>query len=101
MKKYILLIISVLLIDLILSNFIFKKTKFWVNSSWENKWWRVSSQVYHHKLLTNIKKKEKWGSKIEKELITNSIGFRDKKVQKIEKVNLNKKRILLVGDSFI
>lgn len=101
MKKYILLIISVLLIDLILSSLILKKTKFWVNSSWENKWWRISSQVYHHKILPNIKKKEKWGGKIERELITNSIGFRDKEVRKIEKVNLDKKRILLIGDSFI
>ena len=61
MKKYILLIISVLLIDLILSSLILKKTKFWVNSSWENKWWRISSQVYHHKILPNIKKKGEMG----------------------------------------
>ena len=90
-----------MLIDIIISNLIFKNTKFWDKSAWEKKWWRVSSPIYHHKILPNIKKKEKWGGKIEKELFTNSIGFRDKKIREIEKINLEKERILLVGDSFI
>ena len=101
MKKYILIFFSILLIDIIISNLIFKNTKFWDKSAWEKKWWRVSSPIYHHKILPNIKKKEKWGGKIEKELFTNSIGFRDKKIREIEKINLEKERILLVGDSFI
>ena len=51
--------------------------------------------------MFNIDKKEKWGGKIEKKLYTNSIGFRDKEIRQIEKVNTNKNSILLVGDSFI
>ena len=101
MKKFVLIIISVLAVDLIISNLIFKNTKYWENSTWEKKWWRVSSPIYHHKILPNIDKKEKWGGKIEKKLYTNSIGFRDKEIRQVEKVNTNKKRILLVGDSFI
>ena len=101
MKKFVLVIISVLAVDIIISNIVFKNTKYWENSTWEKKWWRVSSPIYHHKILSNIYKKEKWGGKIEKKLYTNSIGFRDKEIRQVEKVNLSKKRILLIGDSFI
>ena len=101
MKKFFLIFISALVIDILISNLIFKNTKYWENSNWEKKWWRVSSKIYHHKILPNIDKKEKWGGKIEKKLYTNSIGFRDKEIREVEKVNLKKKRILLVGDSFL
>ena len=101
MKKITLIIIIIISIDLILSNLIFKNTKYWANTTWNEKWWRASSPIYHHKILPNIDNIEKWGGKLEKRLITNSIGFRDKEIRKIKKINFNKKRILLIGDSFI
>ncbi len=96
--KFILIIIA---IDIILSNLIFKNTKYWSNINWEKKWWRVSSKDYHHAILPNIDKIEKWGGKIEKRVITNSIGFFDKENREVYKSNESKKRILLIGDSFI
>ncbi len=101
MKKYILFFVSALLIDIIISNLVFKNTKYWKNSTWEKKWWRVSSSIYHHDILPNIDQIEIWGEKIKQRLITNSIGFRDKEIRKISKINPDNKRILLIGDSFI
>ena len=101
MKKYILFFLSALLIDGIISNLIFKNIKYWDNNKWEKKWWRVSSSIYHHDILPNTDQIEVWGGQIKQRLITNSIGFRDKEVRKIEKVNIQQKRILLIGDSFI
>ena len=91
----------ILLIDIIISNIIFKNTSYWEYSEWEKKWWRVSSPIYHHAILPNIDKVEKWGGKIEKRVITNSLGFFDKKIRIVKKIDKNKKRLLLIGDSFI
>ena len=101
MKKYILFFLSVLFLDITMSNLIFKNTKYWDNNKWDKRWWRVPSLIYHHDILPNIDQIEVWGGQIKQRLITNSIGFRDKEVRKIEKVNIQQKRILLVGDSFI
>ena len=101
MKKIIFILLIALLIDIILSNLIFKNTIYWSNNSWDKKWWRVSSKIYHHDILPNIDQVEEWGGKLKKRLITNSIGFRDKEIRKISKVNRTQKRILLIGDSFI
>ena len=43
---------------------------------------------------------ENWGDKLEKKIITNSLGFRDYENKLVEKIPV-KERILLVGDSFI
>ena len=43
---------------------------------------------------------EPWGFKLEKKLITNSLGFRDFTNKKIAKKG-KKKRLLLIGDSAI
>ena len=101
MKKIIFILLIALLIDIILSNLIFKNTIYWSNNSWDKRWWRVSSKIYHHDILPNIDQVEEWGGKLKKRLITNSIGFRDKEIRKISKVNRTQKRILLIGDSFI
>ena len=101
MKKYILFFLSVLFLDITMSNLIFKNTKYWDNNKWDKRWWRVPSLIYHHDILPNIDQIEVWGGQIKQRLITNSIGFRDKEVRKIEKVNIQQKRILLIGDSFI
>jgi len=95
------IIILALVIDVIFTNLIFKNTSFWENQEWKKKWWRVSSPIYHHAILPNIDEIEKWGGSIEKRVITNSIGFFDKENRIVEKDNKSKKRLLLIGDSFI
>ena len=96
--KYILFL---LFFDFIISNLFLKNISYWQVPEWEKKYWRVKSENYHHDLLPNINKIERWGGELSKRLITNSIGFVDKKNQIISKVNKDKKRILLIGDSFI
>ena len=90
-----------LIIDIIFSNLFFKHTSIWQNPDWDKKYWRVPSNIYHHAILPNIDKIEIWGGKIKKRVITNSIGFFDKKIRTIKKINNDQKRILLIGDSFI
>ena len=101
MKKILLLFIVALCIDIVLSNLILKKTRHWDNIAWKEKWWRIPSKIYHHDILPNTDQFEIWGGKIKQRLITNSIGFRDKEKRNIKKINTEKKRILLIGDSFI
>ena len=98
-KNIFLVILVTLLIDFLLSNIFFKKTKFWDKDLYLGKPWRISSEYYHHDLMKNINKVEYWGHNKQK-LITNSIGFRDYKNRDVLKKNY-KKRILLIGDSFI
>jgi hypothetical protein len=50
--------------------------------------------------MPNIEVVESWGGRLKRKIITNSIGFRDHQQNKINKVS-DKKRILLIGDSFI
>lgn len=101
MNRKIKLVIIILLFDLILSSVFLKNTTYWHNENWEKYWWRIPSKIYHHDLLPNINQNEKWGGILENKIITNSIGFRDKEIRKVNKVNKEKKRILLIGDSFI
>ena len=81
MKKLNLYLI-LLVFDLTLSNFIFKNTQYWSILNLEEKWWRVSSKDYHHKILPNIDQIEKLEEKIQKRVITNSLGFLIKKIEK-------------------
>ena len=101
MKKILLIFIISLSLDIVLSNLILKKTKYWENIAWKEKWWRIPSKIYHHDILPNTDQFEIWGGKIKQRLITNSIGFRDKEKRIVKKINAEKKRILLIGDSFI
>ena len=100
MKSIFKIIIAVLIIDFVFSTIFLKKTDIWINKNWENKYWRISSNIYHHDLKANIDVMESWGGKFDKRIITNSLGFRDNE-KKIIKKKPNKQRILLVGDSFI
>ena len=95
------IIILIIIADLIFTNLFFKNTSVWKNPDWEKKYWRVSSPIFHHSILPNIDKIEKWGGNIEKRVITNSIGFFDKENRIVKKNNNSKKRLLLIGDSFI
>ena len=90
MKK-IKIVILFLIVDIIFTNIIFANTSFWKNPDWEKKWWRVSSPIFHHAILPNIDKIEKWGGNIEKRVITNSIGFFDKENRTVKKKTIIKK----------
>ena len=100
MKSTFKVVLVIIILDLLISAFFLKKTVIWKNNNWEDKYWRIESNIYHHDLLPNIDVFEKWGAGLEKRLLTNSLGFRDFSNKKIQKIS-NKKRILLVGDSFI
>ena len=99
-KSYLKVFIILLIIDFLFSSIFLKNTIYWENKNWEKKYWRISSEIYHHDLMSNVDVVEKWGDLLEYRITTNSIGFRDKYNKKIEK-NSKKKRILLLGDSFI
>jgi len=94
------IILIIILLDLLVSAIFLKNTELWKNNDWKNKYWRIESNVYHHDLLPNIDVIEKWGGNLQKRILTNSLGFRDFSKKKIIKIS-NKKRILLIGDSFI
>jgi len=100
MRTFFIVVLLVLSIDFLLSFFFLKKTKIWENDQWQNKYYRIKSDIYHHDLMPNIDVIEGWGGKLKRKIITNSIGFRDSAKKKINKSS-DKKRILLIGDSFI
>ena len=100
MKVYFKIVVIVLFVDFFASNLFLKDTQFWKNDKWEKKYHRIKSDIYHHDLKANIDVYETWGGKLERKIITNSLGFRDNAKNQINKVT-KKKRILLIGDSFI
>jgi len=99
-KVYFKIVVIVLFVDFFASNLFLKDTQFWKNDKWEKKYHRIKSDIYHHDLKANIDVYETWGGKLERKIITNSLGFRDNAKNQINKVT-KKKRILLIGDSFI
>ena len=99
-SKIIIYSISILVIDYFASNLFFKKKEFWKYERLLDHYWRVSSNIYHHGLMPNINVIEPWGFSLKKNLITNSIGFRDFSKKKISKIP-KKQRLLLIGDSAI
>lgn len=86
--------------DFFITNILLKNTKIWKSTEKVDHYWRIKSKIYHHDLMPNVEVVEPW-QKFKKKLITNSIGFRDFNKKKISKQNLNQKRVLLIGDSFI
>ena len=68
-KKIIFILLSYLIIDFSISNILFKKTNFWEYEDYVPKYWRISSQIYHHDLMPNIDVTEQWGGKFKKRLI--------------------------------
>ena len=100
MKEYLKILLIILIIDSLITNFFLKKTQFWENEKWKKKHHRVQSKIYHHDLKPNIEAYEIWGGKLKRKIITNSLGFRDSAKKKINK-QTDKTRILLIGDSFI
>jgi hypothetical protein len=59
---------------------------------------RTPNPYYHHDLKANQNTENIWGDKIF-QVFTNSLGFKDKKNRKID-LKTDRKRILLLGDSF-
>ena len=100
MKKLSIFFFILLVTDFLTSNLIFKKTHFWNKEKFSKKYWRVLSPIYNHDLLPNIDVIEPWGGKYKKRLVTNSLGFRDFSNKKVQKKG-ERKRILLIGDSFV
>ncbi len=99
-KKLSIFFFILLVTDFLTSSLIFKKSNFWNKEKFSKKYWRVLSPIYNHDLLPNIDVIEPWGGKYKKRLITNSLGFRDFSNKKVKK-NGKKKRIILIGDSFV
>ena len=91
--KILKIILVIFIIDFVASNLLFKKMNFWEYDKLTNQYWRVPSIIYHHGLLPNIDVIEPWGWKLEKKLITNSLGFRDYTTKKILKKSKKKKII--------
>ena len=100
MRTFFIVTFLILTIDFLISSFFLKKTDVWKNDQWQDKYYRIKSNIYHHDLMPNIEVIESWGGKLKRKIITNSIGFRDSEQKKIYKSS-DKKRILLIGDSFI
>ena len=94
--KFTIIIFIILLIDYLFSFFI--KTKNFWTEVYPDKYWRIPSYHYHHDLRANVDVVENWGS-YKYKLITNSLGFRDFETINVLKINSEKKRILLIGDS--
>ena len=102
-KKTIFFLLLFLSFDFFLTKYFFKKTIYWSeinNNYFPKSAWRIKSDIYHHDIAKNVNTNEKWGS-LKYKLITNSLGFRDLKQNNIKLKNDQKKRIYVVGDSFI
>ena len=99
-KNFFFILLIYLSIDFLVTNFFLKETEIWKSTEKVDHYWRIKSKIYHHDIMPNVEVVEPW-QKFNKKLITNSIGFRDFSKKKILKENLNQKRILLIGDSFI
>jgi len=100
MKTFLKISLIIFLLDFLITSTILKKFEFWKNDISKDQYWRIESSIYHHDLLPNIDIVESWGFNLKKRLITNSLGFRDFSNKIIEK-DTEKKRILLIGDSFV
>lgn len=99
-KKFLLFFLIFFLIDFSLTSLILKKTNFWHEINQPKEYWRIKSEIYDHDLKPNIGTKNNW-QLYKYSFFTNSLGFRDSHVRTVEKENHLKKRILLIGDSFI
>ena len=99
-KNFFFILLIYLSFDFLVTNFFLKETEIWKSTEKVDHYWRIKSKIYHHDIMPNVEVVEPW-QKFNKKLITNSIGFRDFSKKKILKENLNQKRILLIGDSFI
>lgn len=99
-KKIIFIFIIFGSLDFFLTNYFLKKKNIWKSIVTQKQYWRISSDIYDHDLKPNVNVMNKW-QLYNYSFYTNSIGFRDSAIREIKKKNNNKKRILLIGDSFV
>jgi len=100
-KKYFYFFLILLFVDFFLTNFILKRTYLWKKINITDQHWRIKSNIYDHDLKPNVNVTNNW-QLFSYSFLTNSLGFRDSKNKIISKKNNeNKKRILLIGDSFL
>jgi hypothetical protein len=100
MRPFSIILLTIFIADILITSVFLKKTELWKNDNWQKKFFRIKSDIYHHDLMPNIEQFESWGGELKRKIITNSIGFRDSKQRIVNKTS-EKKRILLIGDSFI
>ena len=100
MRPFSIILLTIFIADILITSVFLKKTELWKNDNWQKKFYRIKSDIYHHDLMPNIEQFERWGGELKRKIITNSIGFRDSKQRIVNKTS-EKKRILLIGDSFI
>ena len=93
MRTFFIITLIVLTIDFLISSFFFKKTDIWNDDHWQDKYYRIKSDIYHHDLMPNIEVTENWGGKLKRKIITNSVGFRDSAQKKINKSTCPQLRI--------
>lgn len=99
LKKIFIIFIFILSFDLIITNLILKKFEIYKSFEPPSYTWRTKSDIFHHTFKKNQQGIEDWNF-LTKTIYTNSLGFRDKEIREIQKIS-KKKRILLLGDSFI
>ncbi len=92
-KQIIIFLIIFLFFDILLMFLLPIEIK---NKIYDRKSHKIKSYYYHHDLRPNAKWTENWGYQ-NAEIFTNNLGFKDKKIQK---VNFKKHNILFIGDSF-
>lgn len=98
-KKIFLIVLIYLILDFTFVNFFLKKINLWQNYKKNNVYWRVQSEIYDHDFSPMIEAEEKWQN-FKKKIITNSLAYRDEEKRIVKKIS-NKKRLLIIGDSFI
>jgi hypothetical protein len=81
-----------LLLDLLYSNFIYKKEESHASA-------RIANSMYHHDLAAGFSGYDTWGGGKPYRLYTNSLGFKDGSPRIVPLVG-DRRRVLLMGDSF-
>ena len=93
LKKTSYFLIIYLIIDILFMKLLPDNIK---SKIYDKKSHKIKSYYYHHDLRPNAYWKEKWGNQ-NYEIYTNNLGFKDKKIRK---VNFKENNILFIGDSF-
>ena len=105
LTTFILILLIVLSTDFVVANIYYKLTGETIYNKIMNpaisieKKYRINSDFYHHDLKKNIKNPAIWGP-MRYEMITNSLGFRDKENRTVA-LKGNKYPVLFIGDSFV
>lgn len=99
LKKIIFWVIFFFITPIIWLSIDFLATKIFLKFEDQNIYPRIQSNIFHHNLANNVNVIEENAGYGKTKLITNSIGFRDKKIRKINK-EISNYRIVFIGDSY-